>query len=153
MQSKIITWIIFYASTVVAAGTAYWFLGDLNANNWTPPWFAPPSWLFGPVWTTLYILIATSGYRIATAPQHGQSANALALWALQMCLNTLWTPVFFGAFDLIGAMAVILALWATIGAYVLVSYRIDRWASFLFLPYWAWVSFASILNYGYILAN
>lgn len=151
MASRFITWLIFYASTIVAAGTAYWFLGDLQANNWTPPSFAPPAWLFGPVWTTLYLLIATSGYRIATRRE--VHANAIGLWALQMCLNTLWTPVFFGAFDLVGAMYVITALWCVIGLYVWIAWNIDRVAAYLFIPYWAWVTFASILNFGYILVN
>ena len=70
-----------------------------------------------------------------------------------MCLNTLWTPVFFGAFDLKGAFAIIVMLWLTITAYIVVTFRIDKASSYLFIPYWAWVSFATVLNFAYILAN
>ncbi len=70
-----------------------------------------------------------------------------------MCLNTVWTPVFFGAFDLPGALALIAVLWVVVGAYSSVSFSIDRNAGYLFLPYWAWVSFATILNYKYMILN
>ncbi|MGY8790333.1 MAG: TspO/MBR family protein, partial [Pseudomonadales bacterium] len=100
MKIRIITWLLFYACTLVAAAGAFWFVGD-----------------FGPVWTILYLMIATSGYRIFHAKYSAIKGIALGLWALQMCLNTLWTPVFFGAFDLQGALIVIFALWLTIGAF------------------------------------
>ena len=153
MRNHIIIWILFYACTLVAAGGALWFVGDLNANKWVAPSIAPPAWLFGPVWTTLYLLIATSGYRTSYLKSSDLKSIALGLWALQMCLNTLWTPVFFGAFDLKGAFAIIVMLWLTITAYILVSFRIDKASSYLFMPYWAWVSFATALNFAYILAN
>jgi tryptophan-rich sensory protein len=124
-----------------------------NANKWIVPSIAPPPWLFGPVWALLYVLIATSGYRISYLKSSDLKSIALGLWALQMCLNTLWTPVFFGAFDLQGALGIILALWLTITAYVIVSFKIDRASSYLFAPYWAWVTFATVLNFAYILVN
>jgi benzodiazapine receptor len=77
----------------------------------------------------------------------------LAVWSLQMGLNTLWTPVFFGAFDLWGAFYIILALWCAIAAFTALAWRIDRIAAALFVPYWAWVSFATVLNYAYITVN
>ena len=153
MSQRIVTFILCLACTVVAGMSGFWFVGDLNANGWTAPGFAPPAWLFGPVWTVLYLFVATSGYFLVFAKPHELKPVAIGLWALQMCLNTLWTPVFFGAYDLRGALYVILALWATIGAFILVSFGVERKASLLFVPYWAWVSFATVLNYGYILAN
>jgi len=153
MKSRIIVWVLFYASTLVAAGGAIWFVGDLNANKWIVPTIAPPAWLFGPVWTILYLLIATSGYRISSLKSSNLKNIALGLWALQMCLNTLWTPVFFGAFDLQGALGIILILWLTIVSYIVVSFKIDRASSYLFMPYWVWVSFATALNFSYILVN
>ena len=153
MKSRIIVWVLFYASTLVAAGGAIWFVGDLNANKWIVPTIAPPAWLFGPVWTILYLLIATSGYRISSLKSSNLKNIALGLWALQMCLNTLWTPVFFGAFDLQGALGIIVILWLTILSYIVVSFKIDRASSYLFVPYWVWVSFATALNYSYILVN
>lgn len=153
MKSRIIVWVLFYASTLVAAGGAIWFVGDLNANKWIVPTIAPPAWLFGPVWTILYLLIATSGYRISSLKSSNLKNIALGLWALQMCLNTLWTPVFFGAFDLQGALGIIVILWLTILSYIVVSFKIDRASSYLFMPYWVWVSFATALNFSYILVN
>ena len=76
-----------------------------------------------------------------------------ALWALQLCLNTLWTPVFFGAYDLLGALVLILFLWITILCYTVSSYKIDKIASYLFMPYLAWVSFATVLNFEYLRIN
>ena len=153
MKSRIIVWVLFYASTLVAAGGAIWFVGDLNANKWIVPTIAPPAWLFGPVWTILYLLIATSGYRISSLKSSNLKNIALGLWALQMCLNTLWTPVFFGAFDLQGSLGIIVILWLTIFLYIVVSFKIDRASSYLFMPYWLWVSFATALNFSYILVN
>ncbi len=153
LKNRIIIWVVFYACTLVAAGGAIWFVGDLNANKWIVPNIAPPAWLFGPVWTLLYVLIATSGYRISYLKSNNLKSIALGLWALQMCLNTLWTPVFFGAFDLQGALGIILALWLTIGAYVIITFKIDRVSSYLFVPYWAWVTFATLLNFAYVFLN
>ncbi len=150
---RISTWLAFYGCTVAAALTAVWFAGDLNANNWVEPPIAPPAWVFGPVWTTLYLLIATSAYRISQNTGHHLVPVALSLWALQISLNTLWTPVFFGAFDLLGAFYIILVLLAAIVAYTITAFKIDRVAGYLFLPYLAWVSFATILNYSYYLYN
>ena len=153
MTVRIITWCLFYACTLVAAAGAFWFVGGLNANSWVAPSVAPPAWVFGPVWTLLYLMIATSGYRIIRAERSDLKDVAFGLWGRQMCLNTLWTPVFFGAFHLQGSLIVIIALWLTIGAYCGVSLFIDRRASYLFLPYWAWVTFATILNYSYMVLN
>ena len=153
MILRISTWVLLFACTVVAGMSGLWFVGDLNANGWVEPAIAPPAWLFGPVWTILYLMVATSGYFLLYANRHALKPVAVGLWALQMCLNTLWTPVFFGAFDLWGAFYIIIALWLTITAYVLATRRIDRKASLLFLPYWAWVSFATVLNYSYIVVN
>ena len=70
-----------------------------------------------------------------------------------MCLNTLLTPVFFGAFDLTGAFTIIVILWSSITAFIVVSFRIDKISGYLFMPYLAWVSFATMLNYAYIQVN
>ena len=153
MKFHIITWSLFYACTLVATLGAFWFVGDLNANGWVAPSIDPPTWVFGPVWTMLYLMIATSGYRIIHAEFSNLKGIAFGLWGLQMCLNTLWTPVFFGAFDLRGALININALWLTIASYFSVSFFIDRNASYLFLPYWTWVTFVTILNYSYMLSN
>jgi len=152
MKNNIATWIIFYLCTVVASSAGFVFpLGD--ANPWyatlVDPSFAPPNWLFGPVWTILYLLIATSAYKIMTDGALKYQNIAIALWGLQLALNTIWTPIFSGAQNLEIAFYYIVALWVTIVAYIVVSWRVNRWASIMFMPYLAWVSFASVLNYSY----
>ena len=153
MAKRFIVWLMLYSCTITAAAGAIWFVGDINANNWIEPAIAPPALIFGPVWTILYALIATSGYRILYSKPHKSKELAISLWAIQICLNTLWTPVFFGAYDLTGALIIIVILWLAIAAFVAVSFKIDRTASCLFMPYWAWVSFAAVLNYSYIVVN
>lgn len=151
-MNNITTWIIFYLCTIVASSAGFVFpLGD--ANLWyvtlVDPSFAPPNWLFGPVWTVLYLLMATSAYKIMTDGDSRYQNIAIALWGLQLALNTIWTPIFSGAQNLEIAFYYIIALWVTIVAYIFVSWRVNRWASYMFMPYLAWVSFASVLNYAY----
>jgi len=154
-RNKVITWVIFYLCVTVASSAGFVFpLGD--ANPWyatlVEPSFAPPNWLFGPVWTTLYLLIATSAYRIAMTTEHSFNKLlplALALWSLQLALNVIWTPIFSGAQNLEVAFYYIIALWASIVAYILVAWRVERWSAILMIPYLCWVSFASVLNYNY----
>ncbi len=107
------------------------------------PSFNPPDYVFGPVWTVLYLMIATAGWRV----WHGVSAGGLKLlWALQMGLNFLWSPVFFGHQNPGGALVVIVTLLATIAAFMALAWRRDRVAALLFVPYFLWVGFATILN-------
>jgi translocator protein len=107
-----------------------------------PAW-APASWLFGPVWTVLYVMIAVSGWLVWRRAGFG---SALGLYAVQLVLNAIWTPLFFGAGRYGLAFADIVALWVLIGVTVFRFARISRPAAWLLLPYWAWVTFAAALN-------
>ena len=107
------------------------------------PSFNPPAWLFGPVWTVLYVLIAIAGWRVW---QRDRSGWPMRLWWAQMALNFLWTPVFFGAHQLGLAFVVILLMLAAILGFIATAWRLDRGAAWLFVPYAAWVAFASLLN-------
>lgn len=143
---------MFYLCTIVASSASFIFpLGD--ASVWyaqlNHPSFSPPNWLFGPVWTTLYILIATSIWKLLYSDPHRYTNLAVSLWSLQMVLNTIWTPVFSGAQNLEAAFYYILALWISIVGYILISWKVSRWASMMFIPYFAWVSFAALLNFMY----
>lgn len=111
----------------------------LNKPSWNPP-----NWVFGPVWTTLYVMIAISGWRVSPRLLH--DTMPLALFLIQLLLNALWSPIFFGWHRPGLAFAEILVLWGFIVATVVAFYRIDRLAGLLLLPYLAWVSFASVLN-------
>ena len=147
---KLFTFMAFYAATFVAASSAaVWDVGGTWYQSLTQPSFTPPSWVFGPVWTILYLMIAIVAYRIAYATENSWKMPALALWAMQIALNTLWTPVFFGAKNLGGALIYIGLLWGTICLLIWVTRRVDRVSALLLLPYLAWVSFASILNFAF----
>ncbi len=112
------------------------------------PSFNPPGWVFAPVWSALYVLIAVAGWRVWRKDAGG---GAMKLWWLQLALNFLWSPVFFAAHAIGLAFAIILLLLAAIIAFIASSWRGEQVAAWLFVPYAAWVAFATLLN-GAILA-
>ena len=114
-----------------------WYAGLTKAS------FNPPAWLFGPVWTVLYVLIAVAGWRVW---QRDRTGWPMKLWWAQLALNFLWTPVFFGAHRIGLALVVILLTLAAILGFIATARRLDRLAAWLFMPYAAWVAFASVLN-------
>jgi tryptophan-rich sensory protein len=107
------------------------------------PSFNPPGWIFGPVWTVLYVLIAVAGWRTFERDRGGWP---MRLWWAQFALNFLWSPVFFAAHRIGVALIVVLLMLATILGFVAIVWRLDRVAASLFVPYGAWVAFASLLN-------
>lgn len=112
--------------------------------SYVQPVWSPPSWLFGPVWTALYVLIAVSGWLVWR--RTGLTRPAHVVYGVQLLLNMAWTPLFFGA-GLVGfAFAEIVVLWVAIVATMVLFARIDRLAAWLLAPYLAWVSFAAALN-------
>jgi tryptophan-rich sensory protein len=114
------------------------------------PAFNPPDWLFSPVWTVLYALIAVAGWRTFERDRGGWP---MRLWWAQLGLNFLWSPTFFAA-HLIGlALLVVFLLLAAVVAFIILSWRQDRVAASLFAPYAAWVAFASVLNAAIWLLN
>lgn len=132
---------------VFVVGTGF-VIGYLNVpSGWyaglNKPWFNPPNWIFAPVWTLLYIMVAVAGWRTW---QRGPRSAAMALWFVQLALNFVWSPVFFGAHRIGGALAVIVALLAAIIAFIVMAGPRDRIAALLFTPYAAWVAFATLLN-------
>lgn len=119
------------------------------ANLEKPP-FNPPNEVFGPVWFALYVLIAIAGWR--TLLREGMGLG-MGLWGLQMLLNWLWSPAFFMAENLWLGVAVILPMLAAIIAFILHRWNRDRIAALLFLPYAAWVAFATLLNVSLAVLN
>jgi tryptophan-rich sensory protein len=108
------------------------------------PVFNPPNWLFGPVWTTLYIMIGIAGWRTMRSDRAGLQTN---LWFGQMVFNFLWSPMFFGLHLMWVAAFVALGMLATSAAFALVARRNgDVVSALLFVPYLAWISFALLLN-------
>ncbi|MGO7210092.1 TspO/MBR family protein [Rhizobium ruizarguesonis] len=114
-----------------------------------PP-FTPPNWLFGPVWSILYVLIGIAGARIWI---RGNWSPGISLWIAQMVLNFLWSPAFFGLRQPVIALAIIMSMLPVIVLFVIQQWRADRVASMLFLPYAAWVAFASVLNASIVWLN
>lgn len=115
----------------------------------TRPAIAPPNWLFAPVWTLLYALMAIAAWRITLAPPSPARTLCLTLFVAQLTLNLAWSYIFFHAHAIAGALFEIVALWAMIGLCALSFARIDAPAAGLLAPYWLWVSFATILNAAY----
>ncbi|MFD2034461.1 TspO/MBR family protein [Belliella marina] len=109
-----------------------------------PP-FNPPAWVFGPAWTTLYILMGISLYLVWTS-EHPFKKRALQLFGLQLFLNAIWSPAFFGLESPSLGLLVIVPLWVAILACIRIFHPINKWASLLMIPYILWVSFATILN-------
>lgn len=143
-MSKILSYILFIGF-VVGAGL---IAGLTNMpGEWyqslQKPVFNPPSWLFGPVWTTLYVMIGVAGARIW---QRAPKSAAMQLWFAQMAFNLMWSPAFFGLQNPELALVVIAGMLVTIIAFMIKARPIDRISTLLFVPYLAWVSFASVLN-------
>ncbi|MBD9649438.1 tryptophan-rich sensory protein [Ensifer sp. ENS09] len=114
------------------------------------PAFNPPNWVFAPVWSILYVMIGIAGARIFL--DHRRTA-AMRLWLAQMILNFLWSPLFFGMQDISSALIVILALVIAVAGFVVASWQRDRLSALVFLPYLAWVAFATALNSAILLMN
>ncbi len=119
--------------------------GDWYAELSKPPW-NPPNWIFGPVWTVLYIMMAVAAWRVWLRGGWKQQRTALGLFLVQWALNAIWTPLFFGLHQLGWAFAEILLLLAMILLTIRAFWMCDRLAGALLIPYAAWVAFASVLN-------
>ena len=129
------------------------FLGGMVTVPALRPWYeelakpswTPPGWVFGPVWTILYPLIAIAGWTIW---REGRSRVAVLLFLLQLALNAAWPWLFFGLRRLDWALVDIVALLIAIVATIVVFYRLRRRAALLLVPYLAWVAFAAALNFA-----
>ena len=139
----------FIALNAAVSGLGSWATAA-SVGTWyvtlAKPAFNPPNWIFAPVWSALYLMIAIAGWRAWRRATGAQLRLALTAYAVQLALNLSWSFVFFGA-RLIGpALAVIAALLVAILANAFLFWRIDRAAGALLVPYAAWVSFATLLN-------
>ncbi|MBB3978169.1 tryptophan-rich sensory protein [Rhizobium azooxidifex] len=112
-----------------------------------PAW-RPPDQLFAPVWTLLYAMIALSGWLVWRAGELSDAALPLTVYTLQLILNAAWSPIFFGLHRVDLAFFEIILLWLSIAATIVLFYPISPGAAVLLLPYLAWVSFASALNFA-----
>ncbi len=135
---------------VALVALAGWIGSRFQPGAWyvaleRPP-LTPPSWLFGPVWSVLYLAIAVAGWRVWRRPSGN---GALTLWGAQLALNALWSYLFFGLQRPGVALIEIVVLLAAVVATTVAFRRRDRVAGRLFVPYLAWVAFATYLNAGF----
>jgi len=143
----IISLAVTFSAPVIAS-----LVTDPAASNWyanlNKPSFNPPGWIFGPVWTVLYILMTVSAALVWYRGLPGQKVRmALALYIVQLVLNALWTPIFFGLQMPLLAFIDIVLLWAAILITVLAFLRVSRYAALLMAPYLIWTTFAAVLNF------
>ena len=127
-----------------------WLIGATNLPGaWYAalhkPSFNPPNWIFAPVWTAIYVLIAIAGWRTWRQEMNG---FALQLWFAQMLLNFAWSPAVFRVHQLALGLAIILTMLILIVTFIAMQWRENRPAALLFIPYGLWVSFAALLNYS-----
>ena len=143
---------VFLAACALVAGIG----GAVTAVS-LPAWYAhlakppfnPPNWIFGPVWTALYLLMAIAAWRVSRRGGEGQGLSlALGLWTVQLALNLGWSLIFFGLHAPGAAAAELALLLAAIVATIWAFFRIDRIAGVMMAPYLAWCSFAFALNWA-----
>ncbi|MFA6329845.1 MAG: TspO/MBR family protein [Candidatus Micrarchaeia archaeon] len=140
-------------AVALAAGLIGSFFTIPSIPTWyaqlAKPSFTPPSWVFGPAWTLLYVLMGIAFFLAWRKDFKGAGRNtAIGTYFLQLALNVLWSIVFFGWHSPLAGLAVIALLWVSIAATTAVFWRISKAAAWLLLPYLLWVSFASLLNYS-----
>ncbi|MFO1518800.1 MAG: TspO/MBR family protein [bacterium] len=117
------------------------------------PSFGPPNWMFGPVWTVLYLMMAMAAWGVWDKVGVRQARGALLCFFIQLVLNAIWPSLFFGMHRPDWALFEIFFLWLAIGLTFLFFFHLRPGAAYLLLPYWAWVSFAAVLNLGYYRLN
>jgi len=139
------TFYIYLLACCAAAATGIIFKPGAWYESLRKPGFTPPNWAFPVAWTTIYLLIAWAGYRLSTLPG---SETVLALWAAQIALNTLWTPVFFGAHRIAMALAILGLLWIVVAAMIVMAMQLDIVTGLILFPYLVWLSVAAALNFS-----
>ncbi len=120
--------------------------GEWYVHLKKPAW-NPPGWIFGPVWSILYTLMACAAWMIWNRGGWAGQRPALALFLVQLLFNALWSPLFFGWHQPALAFVDILLLWVSLLGTLIIFLRIHRVAGLLFVPYLLWVSFAAVLNF------
>lgn len=139
--------VAYIGSLITLPSITTWYL-TLNK-----PLFTPPNWLFGPVWTLLYFMIAISFYLIWKEKKGNRKQGAFKFFLIQLCLNFLWSLVFFGFHSQALGLITIVALWVFIFLTIRSFYKLSKKAAYLLVPYLFWVSFATVLNFFIVILN
>jgi len=143
----------FFAAAAGSLSTAGGAVSQWYAHL-NKPFFSPPDWLFGPVWTALYALMAVSAWLVWKKGLDKSPVKiALALYLVQLVLNALWSPIFFGLQMPLLALVEILLLWLAIAAATVAFAKVSMTAALLLIPYVLWTAFAVVLNASIWLLN
>lgn len=139
-----------FVGTCLAIGGLGGAVTSSSVTEWYPtlnkPSFNPPNWVFGPVWTTLYVMMGLAAWRVWRAAERDATRTPLVFFGVQLAVNLGWSVAFFGLRDPGLAVAVILALDLLVLATALLFRRFDGLAAVLLLPYLGWITFATVLN-------
>lgn len=144
------TFLIFLLACAAPASTGIIFKPGQWYESLVKSSFTPPNWLFPVAWSIIYLLLAWAGYRLSLIPG---SQVVLALWAAQIALNTLWTPVFFGAHRIFAAMVILTLLWLVVAAMVVMAIQLDVITGLILFPYLVWLCVAAALNFSILRNN
>ncbi|RMV79558.1 TspO/MBR protein [Pseudomonas caricapapayae] len=144
------TFLIFLLACCAAGATGIIFKPGAWYESLQKPSFTPPDWAFPVAWTTIYLLLAWAGFRLTLIPG---SEAVLALWAAQIALNTLWTPVFFGANRIGAAMVILAILWIVVATMIVMALQLDIITGLILFPYLVWLSVAAALNVSILRHN
>jgi translocator protein len=147
MYQGLFAWLLVSVAAAVLGGLASTNAPEFYAQLNRPGW-APPASLFGPVWTVLYLMMGAAAWMVWKERGWNRARNALVLYMVQLALNALWTWIFFVWHMGAAALIEILVLWVLIGCTVVAFWRVRAPAGALLVPYWIWVSFASVLTYA-----
>ncbi len=145
-----LTFFIFLLACAAAASTGMLFKPGQWYETLAKPSFTPPNWLFPVAWSIIYLLLAWAGYRLSLIPG---SHTVLALWAAQIALNTLWTPVFFGAQRLVAGLLILTLLWLVVAVMVFMAMQLDLITGLILFPYLVWLCVAWALNFSILRSN
>jgi len=137
--------VVFIALAVLTASSGVLFPpGDWYERLRKPSW-TPPNWLFGPVWSILYLMIAVAGWLVWRADG---STGLMLLWGIQLILNGAWSGLFFGARRMDLAFVDLVLMWVSIAVFIVAAWPVSSTAALLFVPYLVWVTIAGALNWS-----
>jgi translocator protein len=158
MKMKSFVWFVGFIGVSQLAGAVGSLFTVSSIGTWyemlQKPLFAPPNWIFGPVWVLLYLFMGIATFLVFQ--QRGKNRGvktALFAFAVQLVLNSAWSIIFFGMHNIAFALFEIVVLWIAIATTMLLFFRVSKVAGWLFVPYLAWVSFATYLNYAFWTLN
>jgi len=146
-------WPVAMAFLCFSLGTASGLLTIKSVSTWYPPLLKPPGtpppWVFGPVWSILYVMMGVAVGRLIFL----KDFKSVKLFAAQFILNLMWTPIFFVAHYTVVALVVIISMWVLLLFTILFAKKVDGIAALLLVPYLMWVTYATYLNAGIVALN